>query len=414
MEQLIALLPLVLPWAYLGLSIAAVAATINALFPIRRNKLLLLPSFLAGTVVAELAGYGIVGLVATSAAFVGLGGLDAAVGRVAVGIALAAGLGLSVLLARGLGAAGQVQRALRPLLGGTRRRPTQRWRLLVPFPLRGATARVTRNVEYASVAGQRLRLDVYHPRGDGVRPAVIHVHGGGWTVGDKREQGVPLMSVLADRGFIGFNVNYRLSPGATWPEHLIDVKRAIAWVRANAEHYGVDPRFLAIAGGSAGGHLATMAALTAGDPALQPGFEDADTSVDAVASLYAIYDLTSASGRHPPGFSDRLLEPLVIKAFEDEAPERFVAASPLHRIRAECPPMFVIHGDRDTLAPLQDARDFVAALRRVSQSDVVFAEIRGAHHSFDFFVSVRSLPILEGVGDFFEHVAAAAPPVTGR
>jgi len=319
-------------------------------------------------------------------------------------------IGLIVLMRQGMGAAATVRAALEPWLG-RRPRPVGRWwRLLVPFPLRVGGPRVTRNVEFARVAGQRLRLDVYHAQGraPGERaPAVIHVHGGGWTVGDKREQGVPLMAVASDRGFVGFNVNYRLSPGATWPEHLVDVKRAIAWVRAHADEYGVDPSFIAIAGGSAGGHLATMVGLTAHDPTLQPGFESADTSVAAVASFYGIYDLTNASQRHVPGFLGTLVEPLVVKAFYEDEPERFAAASPVHRMREDAPPFFVIHGDRDTLAPLEDARDFVTELRRVSDQPVLFAEVRGAQHSFDFFVSPRSLPVLEGVCEFFEHVARA-------
>ena len=404
----------VLPWAFVGLSVLGLGLTLNALAPVRRNKALLLPSFLAGTVVVGLAAFFVGRHVVVAAGFVAVGGLDSWVGWVGLAVAAGSVVGLAVLVRQGLGAAAIVRETLEPLLGH-RPRPVGRWwRLLVPFPLRVRGSRVSRNVEFARVAGQRLRLDVYRaanrPEGE-LAPAVIHIHGGGWTVGDKREQGVPLMAVVSDRGFVGFNVNYRLSPGATWPEHLVDVKRAIAWVRAHAEEYGVDPSFIAIAGGSAGGHLATMAALTAGDPALQPGFEDADTSVAAVASFYAIYDLTNASGRHVPGFLDTLVGPLVIKAFYDDEPERFEAASPIHVIReterAAVPPFFVIHGDRDTLAPLDDARDFVTALADVSDRPVLFAEVRGAQHSFDFFVSPRSLPILEGVCEFFEHVVGS-------
>ena len=404
----VALIRGLIPWVFALFSAIGLASTINALVPVRRNKALLLPSFLAGTVVVELAAYSLVGHLLVTAGFVAVGGLRSFVGWVGLALAGGSAVGLVVMVAQGIGAAATVRATLEPLLG-RRPRPVGRlWRLLVPFPLRVRGPRVTRNVEFARVAGQRLRLDVYHPKaGDEARraPAVIHVHGGGWTVGDKREQGVPLMAVLSDRGFVGFNVNYRLSPGATWPDHLVDVKRAIAWVRAHADEYGVDPRFVAVAGGSAGGHLATMAGLTAGDPALQPGFEDADTSVAAVASFYGIYDLADASERHVPGFLDTLVGPLVIKAFHETEPERFEAASPIRSLHEDAPPFFVIHGDRDTLAPLDDARDFVTELERVSKRPVLFAEVRGAQHSFDFFVSPRSLPILEGVSEFFEHIA---------
>lgn len=402
-------------WLFLVVAVVGALATLNAFWPVRRNRLLLLPSFLAGTLTVELAGFALMGHAALTGGFVLVGALTHTVGWVALGLTGASALASLILVVEGAAATTTMRTTLRPLLGHTPRLGGGRWRLLVPFPLRGMTGRVTRNVVYARHGGQRQRLDIYHPRQTTPRrPAVIHVHGGGWTVGDKREQGVPLMAVLADRGFVGFNVNYRRSPGATWPEHLIDIKRAIAWVREHADAYGVDPASLAIAGGSAGGHLAAMVALTANDPEYQPGFEDADTRVSAAAPFYAIYDLTDAHQRHAPGFIDLLLQPVVIKAFLDDDRPRFVAASPLHRVHAEAPPFLVVHGDRDSLAPLDDARDFVAALRRVSKQSVLFAEIRGAQHSFDFFISPRSLPVLEGVAVFFEHVLAPAGLQTSR
>src|SRR4029079_17606511 len=98
-------------------------------------------------------------------------------------------------------------------------------------------------------------------------------------VGTRRNKGTPLLTHLAANGWVGFNVNYRLSPLATWPDHAVDVKEAIAWVREHAAEYGVDPSFVAITGGSAGGHISAFVALTADDRSLQPGFEDADVSV---------------------------------------------------------------------------------------------------------------------------------------
>ena len=408
------LLTLAAPWAYLVLATGAMALTLNAWRPARRSRVLLLPSFLAGTVAVELAGYLLLAHAVAAVGFMALSDAPTLVGWTAVGVTGVSAAGLVVLLLRGLGTASIVRAALQPMLGRPLRPVGAWWRVLVPFPLRGATDRVTRNIEFCRVGGQRLRLDVYHPRPTvngsrpARRPAVIHIHGGGWTLGDKREQGVPLMSVLADRGFVGFNVNYRLSPGAKWPDHLVDIKRAIAWVREHADEYGVDSSFIAIAGGSAGGHLATMAALTMGDRSLQPGFEDADTRVAAVAPLYAVYDLTDANQRQLPEFLSMLIEPLVIKAFIADEPERFSNASPINRVHAAAPPFFVVHGDRDTLAPLDDARDFVAKLSAVSKAPVVFAEILGGQHSFDFFVSPRSLPVLEGVAEFFEEVARRA------
>ncbi len=102
-----------------------------------------------------------------------------------------------------------------------------------------------RGVVFHRTERRRVRLDVYEPKaapGDGeLRPAIVQVHGGGWIFGSRVEQGIPLLNHLASNGWVGFNVDYRLSPRATMPEHVVDVKRAIAWVRENAEAYGVDP-----------------------------------------------------------------------------------------------------------------------------------------------------------------------------
>jgi acetyl esterase/lipase len=94
------------------------------------------------------------------------------------------------------------------------------------------------------------------------------------------------------------------------------------------------------------------------------------------------------------------LESWVMKSFVDEEPERYVAASPLHRVHAGAPPFFVIHGDKDTLAPVEDARAFVAALKAVSQQPVAYAEMRGAQHAFEIFPSVRAARVIEGVERF--------------
>ena len=130
-----------------------------------------------------------------------------------------------------------------------------------------------RNVEFARVGGRHLRLDVTVPSapvpaGRARRPALMQIHGGGWVIGDKREQGLPLLNHMAAQGWVGFNVNYRLSPGVAFPDHLIDLKRGLAWIKEHADEYGIDPDFVCVTGGSAGGHLTALMGLTANDPAL--------------------------------------------------------------------------------------------------------------------------------------------------
>ena len=136
------------------------------------------------------------------------------------------------------------------------------------------------------------------------------------------------MSHLADRGWICVAMNYRVSPLHTWPDHIIDVKRALAWVKENIADYGGDPNFVAITGGSAGGHLAALAALTPGDPEFQPGFEDADTSVVAAVPVYGRYDWYTTHGDGRREFIG-YLERLVVKRQFTRFRDIYVEASPI-------------------------------------------------------------------------------------
>jgi acetyl esterase/lipase len=199
---------------------------------------------------------------------------------------------------------------------------------------------------------------------------------------------------------VGFNANYRLSPGATWPDLLVDLKYALAWIREHAEEYDVDPNFVAVTGGSAGGHLAAMMALTANDPEYQEGIEQADTSLQAAVPIYGVYDFTNRHGTMPDEFVPMILEPIVMKRFLAEEPEEFAKASPLDRVNPEAPPMFVIHGDKDTLAPVEDAREFVERMGAVSKAPVFYLELHGAQHAFDIFNSVRTRRVIKAVHRF--------------
>jgi acetyl esterase/lipase len=280
--------------------------------------------------------------------------------------------------------------------------------LFPPLMLWPRGVRHERGVEYARPDGRPLLLDVYLPERppDGPRPAIIQVHGGGWIVGTRSEQGIPLLNHLAVHGWVGFNIDYRLSPDATFPDQIVDVKRAIAWVREHAADYGADPDFICITGGSAGGHLCALAALTAGDPAFQPGFEGADTSVAAAVPFYGVYDLTDADAVYYPELLEWVLEQLVFKAPIAEADEVYRAASPTHRIHAGAPPFCVFHGDRDTLVPVADARRFVRELRAASPEPVVYAELAGAEHAFDILPSLRTARVVETIERFLAAVRA--------
>lgn len=388
----------------LAAGIASILLTANALFP-RRSARMLIVSFAASMITLELAAHQMLIQMCGAGILIALGALRAWPGQVGLALSGIAWCLLFFVVIEGGGTRDIIRRALtgfvRDLDG-----PRVPWiHVLLPLPLRRAEVRRIRDVVYARISGRRLRLDVYMPAAPGSgRPAVMQIHGGAWIVGDKREQGIPLCLHLAACGWVAFNVNYRLSPGATFPVHLIDLKRALAWIRAHATEYDLDPRFVAVTGGSAGGHLAALMALTQNDPRYQPGFEADDTSVQAAVPFYGVYDFTNRFGAFHPVFVKRLLQAHVVKAFFEEEPEKFVEASPIDRVRSDAPPFFVIHGDRDTMAPLSDARKFVETLRSVSKSPVLLAEIHGAQHAFDMLTSPRAVPVIEGVERFLHEV----------
>ncbi len=184
------------------------------------------------------------------------------------------------------------------------------WRRLVyPFRMREARVRVERDIVFDDTAGRRGMLDIYRPA-DGQladAPVLLQVHGGGWTIGRKDQQGIPLMQHLAAKGWVCVAINYRLGPRHLWPAQIVDVKKAIAWVREHIGAYGGDPDYIAITGGSAGGHLAALAALTPGRREWQPGFEDADTSVQVAVPLYGVYDIAGVDRPAPHAADARRL-----------------------------------------------------------------------------------------------------------
>ena len=147
---------------------------------------------------------------------------------------------------------------------------------------------------------------------DGKAPVLLQVPGGAWAIGMRRPQAYPLLSHLAERGWVCVSIDYRVARVHTWPDHIVDVKRALAWIKEHIAEYGGDPDFVAITGGSAGGHLCALAALTPDDPQYQPGFEDADTSVVAAVPIYGRYDWFSTDGAGRKEFL-WLLQKLVAK-----------------------------------------------------------------------------------------------------
>lgn len=389
------------------------ANVVNAFAP-RRGRWSRWPSFWCAAVTTEFALNAIVAL--SALVIVGLtdGGLDGPVGiagLVLIALAIGGDVALVMEARRNEGTMRGVVAELgrspesAPSPGMVSKAPRfARSSVAVPQLMgRRRGVQRLRNLTYARTGGRTLQLDLILPektRPGDQRPVVLHLHGGYWFVGNKRWQGQPLLNHLAADGWVGVNVNYRLSPSATFPDHLVDCKRALAWIRSRIADYGGNPDNVSVAGGSAGGHLATFMALTANQSPYQPGFEDIDTTVRAAVSMYGIYDLTNRLGTWPPEVFERIIEPWVIKGFLAEEPELFTAASPMDHVNPGVPPMLIVHGNRDTIAPVEDARLFAQKLGAESHHPVLYAELAGAQHAFDIFASLRTAKVVESIERF--------------
>jgi len=402
-------------WVFLAVSMAFALLAVNALFPIRREPLTVV-SFALGWIPSELplqvGFFAVVGTVAF--AFDGV--LGTWPGRVGLGIAAASSVGWVALVVVAHRSGAVVDQALDGATGGPigvdgmDPSPTwiRWWRLVIAVPFRFRGIRRARNVDYWGDGTYRHKLDILTRRivPDEPAPVLVYIHGGGWVMGDKRQQGIPLMHELVKRGWVCVAVNYRLSPRATWPAHIVDCKRAVAWVRQHIAEYGGDPGFIAVSGGSAGGHLSSLLALTPNEPEWQPGFEDLDTSVDACLPFYGVYDMTgdpARSGAYGTGIL-QLLERRVMKIRQADNPAEFEQASPDRRITPGAPPMFVFHGTNDTLVPVAVGRHFVARLGEVSQAPVAYAELPRAQHAFDVLASIRCRHTTMGAVRFLEGI----------
>jgi acetyl esterase/lipase len=191
--------------------------------------------------------------------------------------------------------------------------------------------------------GRDLGVTIFWPESDAKRSAVILLHGGGWAHGHRDDTNRYAHS-LRERGFLAIAAEYRLIDEAPWPAQIIDVKDTIRWVRRNANWLRIDPEKILLQGFSAGGHLALLAAATAGKPVFGKQAEDS-AAVGAVVSLFAPPDLTrDMFPVRPPPVADLLGD-------GDEDVAR--AASPLHHIGPGFPPTFLLNGMADPLMPYQ-------------------------------------------------------------
>ncbi|MCK6548864.1 alpha/beta hydrolase [Myxococcota bacterium] len=381
-------------WVYAALAVLLTATTIATLRPRIVGPLLAPATAITGMVVEWFVPQILAIAAAVSAVALYLGAWSSPLGRAALAAHVVCGL----LLARYL----QRLHRCRPVLDGRvvddadepfalRSTASSRGAIVSWIPSLTWRTRsmldveVVRGVVFREVGGVKLRLDVYRPRSrTAPLPIVMYVHGGGWVVGTRRQSRF-MMYELAAAGFAVFSISYRLAPRHPLPLATEDVKAALAWVRAHAKEYDADGARVAVIGGSAGGHLAAMLALTQNDPSFQPGFEDADTSVSGAVIFYGPAELTRVFEVEPHFGWARYLEQLVFRQRFRDAPDLFRRHEPVAHVRADAPPILLVHGELDVLVPLAISRRFAEALSSAGAESVHLLEIPWAHHAFELF-----------------------------
>ncbi|MEU1365775.1 alpha/beta hydrolase [Streptomyces sp. NPDC005803] len=383
-----------MPMGYVGTTAFLAWCTFFAVVAPRRPQPLARLSFWSGMVLNEVPFLGILALTASTALAAAQGDLGSAGAKATVVVAAVTALGLAVAARRGLHTDQVVGRALDEGLGTgwrdrvrvplRRHRPWLRILLLPAFVRRRGVERIP-DIRYGD-AGRRNLLDVYRRRDAPQNaPVLIHFHGGGYRSGRKNREARPLLYRLAGQGWVCVSANYRLYPETSFPGHQIDAKKVIAWAREHAVAYGADPSRLFVAGSSAGANMAGLCALTPNDPAFQPGFESADTSVTAAICLYGYYGhYFGAPPNEPPP-----------------------PPQPQGYIHPGAPPFLIAHGTKDALGTVEGARHFVAELRKASAHAVVYAELPGGQHSFDVYHSARFDAVVDGVEAFAAWVLTA-------
>lgn len=384
----------------------------NLYRPIYRQPKLVTISFLSGWLIGELALHHILWQAIVVGLFVWAGAVSGFFAALALLLCFAAWMAMLWFYIGGERAKTTVEASLRDGLGEDyplRIQSVFRDRFPAtpdydkikrPIRLIDPQIEVTKNQHYGN-HGQSL--DIYRAKHSPDNcPVLLQIHGGAWTekMGSKNEQALPLINHMALRGWICVSIDYRLAPTATFPEPIIDCKEALVWVKQKIRDFGGDPNFIVVTGGSAGGHLAALLALTANNPTFQPGFEDADTTVQGAVPFYGAFDFTDSQGLQRNDLLISTLEKSIMKIPLEGNQEEFEEVSPLFNIHAEAPAFYVIHGSKDSLVPVRESRHFVSKLKEVSQQPVVYSEIRDAQHAFDMFPSIRSEHVKHGVEKF--------------
>ena len=249
---------------------------------------------------------------------------------------------------------------------------------------------IIRDQVFHQQAGILLKLDIYRPHNTKKKhPGILQIHGGAWITGSKRQASF-LMARMAARGWVCFSVSYRFSPDIVFPEHLIDIKRALRWIRNNAEEHGLDPDFIIATGGSSGGHLAAMTALTQNQAEFQPGFEKTDTSIQGCVPIYGVFNFSEPFDERTPFPAKAGVLQMLCGGTPETQPDRYQQITPANWISGKTPPFLLIQGETDALISVTETQAFWEVLQAHKVADSVFLRLPLVEHAFDIFPTLTA------------------------
>lgn len=255
------------------------------------------------------------------------------------------------------------------------------------------------DVTYCVMDGVELKMDIYRPQsGAAPTPALLYVHGGGWTGGDKRS-GIQDIPELLARGYLIAAVNYRLAPRYKFPAMIEDVKCAVRFLRANAERYNINRDKIGAWGGSAGGHLVALLGTADETAGWEVGqYLDQSSRVQAVVDMFGPTDLTVLF----EGANPRLMEQVF--GTSDRNSETLKRASPVTWVSSDDSPFLILHGERDTLVPVSQSQIFYEKLQ-AANVPVTLVIVKNAGHGFAPVggpISPTRQELTQMMGDFFD------------
>ena len=249
---------------------------------------------------------------------------------------------------------------------------------------------IIRDQVFHQQTGILLKLDIYRPHNTKKKhPGILQIHGGAWITGSKRQASF-LMSRMAARGWVCFSVSYRFSPDIVFPEHLIDVKHALRWIRNNAEEHGLDSNFIIATGGSSGGHLAAMTALTQNQAEFQPGFEKTDTSIQGCVPFYGVFNFSEPFDERTPFPAKAGVLQMLCGGTPETQPDRYQQITPANWISGKTPPFLLIQGETDALISATETQAFWEELLAHKVADSAFLRLPLVEHAFDIFPTLTA------------------------